>query len=367
MAPRPRDRMNISLPLNVYRNRKAYRWVHPITSKSFGLGSNRQQAFAQAHEANIAVLGLIEKPRLVHRVVGAPETLADWIEDYKGLIGKRLIDGKIADSTAKGTTQKLNTIAAAIGQTIIKDASTRSIADFLSGYAAKERMQQAMRSLLIDVFREAMMAGWCDKNPVEVTRAQRVETKRERLSIEQFHSIHAKAVAQGPAWLPHFMELALLTGQRRGDVAKMKYRDIADGCLNVVQQKNKKTDRTGHKVAIPADLTVAGFSLPETVAKTRNVVSQYLIHHVKQQGRAKVGSKIRETSIAQEFAAIRDQLGIGKESPPTIHEIRSLSARLYAEMHGEEFAQALLGHKSAKMAALYQDERDGWFRPQIAK
>ena len=81
----------------------------------------------------------------------------------------------------------------------------------------------------------------------------------------------------------------------------------------------------------------------------------------------KVGSKIRETTIAQEFAAIRDEVGISGSNPPTFHEIRSLSTRLYKEKYGEEFAQALLGHKSDKMAALYQDERDGWFRPKIAK
>lgn len=147
----------------------------------------------------------------------------------------------------------------------------------------------------------------------------------------------------------------------------MKYRDIKDDCLNVVQQKNKTADAVGHKVAIPVELSITGFSLPETVARTRNVVSQFLVHHVKQQGQAKVGSKIRETSIAQRFAAIRDQLGIGKAHPPTVHQIRSLAAILYKDKYGENFAQALLGHKSDKMAALYQDKRDGWFRPQIGK
>jgi len=108
-------------------------------------------------------------------------------------------------------------------------------------------------------------------------------------------------------------------------------------------------------------------ALWNVVTKTRNVVSQFLVHHTKQQGRAKIGSKIRAASISQEFATLRDEVGIISENPPTIHEIRSLAARLYAEKYGEEFAQALLGHKSDKMAALYQDERDGWFRPQIAK
>lgn len=71
-------------------------------------------------------------------------------------------------------------------------------------------------------------------------------------------------------------------------------------------------------------------------------------------------------SLAQEFARLRKLVGIAGENPPTLHEVRSLSARLYTEKCGKEFANALLGHKSAKMTDLYLDERDGWFRPKIA-
>jgi enterobacteria phage integrase len=46
-----------------------------------------------------------------------------------------------------------------------------------------------------------------------------------------------------------------------------------------------------------------------------------------------------------------------KKTPATFHEIRSLSARLYADAYGENFTRALLGHKSARMTALYRDSR----------
>lgn len=162
------------------------------------------------------------------------------------------------------------------------------------------------------------------------------------------------------------LELAILSAQRRSDLAKMKYTDIKDGCLNVIQQKNKRTDEIGHKVAIPMELAIKGLSLQATIARTKNVVSRYLIHHSKQAGRAKVGGKIRDMSLAQEFSRLRELVGITGENPPTLHEVRSLSARLYTEKYGKEFANALLGHKSAKMTDLYLDERDGWFRPKIA-
>lgn len=366
MAPRARDPRNAGLPLNVYRNRAAYRWRHPVSGKEFGLGNDRQSAFAQAHEANMEVLKLMDKPRLIHRITGAAETVAVWLEIYKANLVTLEKDGEIASSTLKDRVMKCNTIASSvIGGTIMKEVTTRIIADFLKTYDGKSRMQQAMRSLLLDIFREGITAGWCDNNPVGVTKSKRVVTKRERLSLEQFRLIYEKAKEVGPIWLVHFMELSLLTLQRRGDVAKMKYRDIADSILKVEQQKNRRLNIEGHKVAVPMELSIAGFTLTDTVAATRNVVSQLLVHHVKQQGQAKVGSKIRGATISEEFAAIRDQLGIGGENPPTVHEIRSLGGRLLEVVHGKAFVQTLMGHSSAKMTMMYLDERDGWFRPKI--
>ncbi len=43
------------------------------------------------------------------------------------------------------------------------------------------------------------------------------------------------------------------------------------------------------------------------------------------------------------------------DNPPTFHEIRSLASRLYSMEKGEEFAQRLLGHKSALMTKKYLD------------
>ncbi|MBN3229412.1 tyrosine-type recombinase/integrase [Pectobacterium brasiliense] len=45
------------------------------------------------------------------------------------------------------------------------------------------------------------------------------------------------------------------------------------------------------------------------------------------------------------------------EKPPIFHEIRSLAGRLYDKERGKEFAQKLLGHKSAKMTEKYLDTR----------
>ena len=91
-----------------------------------------------------------------------------------------------------------------------------------------------------------------------------------------------------------------------------------------------------------------------------NVVSKHLVHHARTISKAKAGSPIMLDTISKKFAEARDAAVAGGEivvsgSPPTFHEMRSLAARLHAA-EGRD-AQALLGHKSAKMTDLYKDSR----------
>jgi integrase len=63
------------------------------------------------------------------------------------------------------------------------------------------------------------------------------------------------------------------------------------------------------------------------------------------------------------FQRAREKAGIEASegrTPPSFHEIRSLSERLYREEFGADFAQAMLGHKSAQMTSKYDDLRGGW-------
>ncbi|WP_021015723.1 tyrosine-type recombinase/integrase [Prodigiosinella confusarubida] len=63
-------------------------------------------------------------------------------------------------------------------------------------------------------------------------------------------------------------------------------------------------------------------------------------------------------SLAKGFVTARNATGnTFDENPPTFHEIRRLAGRLYEKAYGKEFAQKLLGHKSAKMTDKYLDTR----------
>lgn len=78
-------------------------------------------------------------------------------------------------------------------------------------------------------------------------------------------------------------------------------------------------------------------------------------------GLAKPGGKVRLRTLTREVAGLVEAVGIkvGEDrTPPTLHEVSSLAARLWSEQYGTQFAQALLGHRSADMTVIYRDVRD---------
>jgi integrase len=75
-------------------------------------------------------------------------------------------------------------------------------------------------------------------------------------------------------------------------------------------------------------------------------------------------------TITRAFARARDLAGVKRETgktPPTFHEIRSLSIRWYTTAYGQDFAQAIAGHKDAKTTAIYRDVRGAeWVKVKLA-
>lgn len=129
----------------------------------------------------------------------------------------------------------------------------------------------------------------------------------------------------------------------------MQWSDIHDGKLWVVQQK------TGMKIAIPVTtgLSVVDMDLQAVIFRCQKSYgsAETLIASRKHQ-------ILAEKTISKWFAKARLNSGLELgDNPPSFHEIRSLSARLYTEEKSSEFAQRLLGHKSAAMTAKYQDLR----------
>lgn len=359
MAPRPRNPGSKDLPPNLYRKTDArngvtyYTYRDPVNGRVFGLGKDKEAAIREAVAANHADhVRPTLKERIAEKPAAPQRAFSAWIAEYKTIYQERSQSPK----TVSTVNTRLKRIDREFGAKDIRDISTMDIAQFLSGLAkeGKAQMSKALRSLLRDVFVEAIAAGWCESNPVDATKAARVTIKRERLTLDFWKAIYAEADIP---WLKRAMELAVLTGQRRDDIRSMVFKDDRDGYLHVVQSK------TGTRLRISTALRLEALNLElATVIKAcrDRVVSQHLIHYFKSASRGKAGQAVALQAMTREFANARDRaalkLGIvlGKQ-PPTFHEMRSLAARLH-KAEGRD-AQKLLGHKSSTMTSLYQDIR----------
>lgn len=359
MAPRPRNTGSKDLPPNLYRKTDSrngvtyYTYRDPISGRVFGLGKDKDVAIREANAANHADH---IRPTLAERIAekpAAPErAFSEWIAEYVLIYAERSQSPKTL-STVK---TRLKRIDKEFGTRDIRQITTMHIAQFLSGLAkeGKAQMSKALRSLLRDIFVEAIAVGWCDANPVDATKAARVTIKRERLTLDFWKAIYAEAELP---WLKRAMELAVLTGQRRDDIRSMVFKDDHDGFLHVIQSK------TGARLRISTSLRLEALNLDiaSVIKACRDrVVSQHLIHYFRSASRGKAGQAVALQAMTREFANARDRaamkLGItlGKQ-PPTFHEMRSLAARLH-KSEGRD-PQKLLGHKSSAMTNLYQDSR----------
>ncbi|RVE17512.1 integrase [Escherichia coli] len=366
MAARPRKN-NVSVP-NLYPlysrkvNKVYWRYKHPVTGKFHSLGTNEAEAIAIATEANSRLAEQRTRQILAisDRIAtskGKAITTSTWLDRYQAIQDDRLESGDIKLNTYKQKAKPVSLLRERAGMKLISSVDVRDIAQLLDEYitAGQPRMAQVVRSVLIDVFKEAQHYGEVPPgyNPALATKQPRRKITRQRLSLEEWQKIFDIADARH-RYMGNAMLLALVTGQRLGDISRMKFSDIWDDHLHVIQEK------TGSKIAIPLSLRLnaINWSLRDVVARSRDyAVSPYLVHFFRTTSQAERGAQVKANTLTMNFSKARDLAGIdwGEGSPATFHEQRSLSERLY-EAQGVD-TQKLLGHKSPNQTAKYHDDR----------
>lgn len=354
MTKRP-VRYDANLPRNLTfrKTKQIYSWRNPITGQEISLGKiARKDAVAQAIEANNYLDQNYLPSSLLERIMETPDfTVSKWLERYSVILGRR----DLKPNTMKVRKNQLATLEDEFGSMPLNAITTRDIASFLERYIEcdKKSMAVALRSVLSDIFREAIVEGYIDKNPVEPTRAPAPEVKRGRLVLEQFNVLRSVADNYSP-WVRSSFELALVTGQRREDISLFRFSDIKDGRLFITQEK------TGHKLALSLDLKLeaAGLLLSEVIDNCRkDNPSDFMLFSSVRRGGRKPGA-LTPDGLTQAFADVRDNSGVSfGPHPPSFHEMRSLASRLYEVEFGEDFAQRLLGHKNLTMTKKYLDSR----------
>ena len=370
MAARPRKN-NVSVP-NLYPlysrkvNKVYWRYKHPITGKFHALGTNEAEAIAIATEANTRLAEQRTRQILAisDRIAtskGKAITTSTWLDRYQAIQDDRLKSGDIRLNTYKQKAKPVSLLRERAGMKLISAVDVRDIAQLLEEYISvgQPRMAQVVRSVLIDVFKEAQHYGEVPPgyNPALATKQPRRKITRQRLSLEEWQKIFDIADASH-RYMGNAMLLALVTGQRLGDISKMKFSDIWDDHLHIIQEK------TGSKIAIPLSLRLnaINWSLRDVVARCRDyAVSPYLVHFFRTTSQAERGAQVKANTLTMNFSKARDlaEIDWGTGTPATFHEQRSLSERLYKEQGID--TRKLLGHKTQQQTDRYHDERGkGW-------
>jgi integrase len=370
MAARRREASRKNWPKNLYQNSQGYYWYrNPETGKTYGLGTDFKVAALQVKTVNAELTIRSGNASLLSRVDSNEKTLEQWCDEYieplrKEHAGKRsLLNIEREISTIRDSE---------FGKKKMRSIEPRDIVLLLK--STEERgptVARAIRFRAMNLFREAINQGiiLAGQNPVESTFNPKRRVTRARLSLDEFSKIVAEARKDpGYAWAVNAFELALVTGQRREDIATLKFSDVADGFVWIKQTKTKM------KLKIPVSLQLASadLSVEGVIRRCRdNVVSNSVIHTSESRGGGKVGSALSIGHLSNMFAKFRDDAGIvpdeGK-TPTSFHEIRSLSARLFTKEYGAAVAQAILGHKSSKMTDVYRDSRGSeWMEVNVSK
>lgn len=213
-------------------------------------------------------------------------------------------------------------------------------------------VRQNRRAMLNQIFKWAIQTGLREDNPAAQLDNPKATRKRARFDQETYARLHALA----PLWLRNQMDLQLHTLQRPGDVLQMRWDQVKDGYLYIEQQK------TGRRLKLKIEAGLA-----HVIQRCRDsVLSPFIVHRKPERlkaikDRAKGRSHHTQILIQQadrEFAEVRTASGLfgPTDSPPTLHEIRSLGASLYRQAGWSEAdVQRLLGHTEIKMTRHYLD------------
>lgn len=205
------------LPVRMHLKNGRYYYVH--RNKWIGLSRDYHDA-------------LVEYARLIRPAASGMQDLLDrFLEDIRP---------RAAKSTVRTYGVAINKLRAAFVEFSPEQVRPVHVAQVLDHHRATPSMANVMRNVLKQAFALAVRIGLAETNPVRDVQPFR-EKKRDRyLSAAEYSAIRAKATPT----LAAIMDICLITGQRIGDVLKIRHADIGADGLYFKQQK------TGHRLRV---------------------------------------------------------------------------------------------------------------------
>jgi len=346
MAPRPRKRGNKDLPANLYPDRGNYKYIHPITKRIHGMGSDRAQA---VKAANILNQRLMAGRDLVSQVIGGC-TLIQVLGRFRT---EYLSERNHSENYRAQIELRLKRIERELGDIPWYALDLKRLSDWLKPLTRNTYIKY--RGIWMEIFKFACSVGLSERNLAELTLVKTPsERKRKRWTLDQYKAVYAIA----EPWLQVAMDFAVTSLQRREDLVNVrKKEDFVDGRMLVMQRK------TGTRIAIKV-----GGGLGEVVARAKVLYPCCPFVIGRRPDKSRIGIKkpkahpfqVNADYLTKAVAKVIDKSnafdGWADEEKPSLHELRSFGAYLYQEAgYPKKYIQALLGHADAKMTEHYLD------------
>lgn len=221
---------------------------------------------------------------------------------------------------------------------------------FLEDFVDTPSMHNRYRTCLIQILQRAAVKGWrTGANPAREVPRMETRGRHQRVTDADIAKVKAAAMIgkdglptdSGPP-LCKMIDLALLTGQRIGDIIKMRWQDVTPDGLYVVQQKGRGRRRI--LIQWSPALKAAVDACAEGTTRIGHLLK-------KNNGHAYTYWGIRSAWVrACERAGIElDALHI--------HDMRGRAGVDKAKKDGKEATQQLLGHGSMAMTEHYIEDK----------
>lgn len=216
-----------------------------------------------------------------------------------------------------------------LGPTDPARVQRRHIVGWRDDNAGKVRFANYLVQVIRVLFEHSIDLGWRQDNPAKgVALLKSTAPKREAWPADRIEAYRAKAT--GPARL--IFELCLGTGQRIGDVLRMRWNDIEAGGINVKQGK------TGAVLWVPLTPHLRA-ALDDTPKRGLTIVCN------------PDGRPMAYKTAQGHVMAVRKLIGAEGYD---IHSLRHTAASELAALGcSDELIMAVTGHSSARMVAHY--------------
>ncbi len=146
------------------------------------------------------------------------KTVSDWVKIYEEILAAE----DICEKTLSNRKNHVKKIVEEFGDTSIGLLKPHIIAQFIAKLTKKYPVT-AKRTLieLRCMLNHALLNGWIPVNPAMSVKPPRTKVERLRLSFEDWKKTYDWSKENQPGWVSRMLLLALVTGQRRGDLISM--------------------------------------------------------------------------------------------------------------------------------------------------